>query len=200
MLVRAYEDGEAKVIRGAVYRATAILYKGPAIVASAEIDQKKWPFQKNNMSAWFKEAYGVLGAPMRHMITQQRHLEHSVNDGEGAKRGHGSGYNKFSYLLRVEGRIDERLDVVIESKAHAQVHKEKVAKGHVPKKFKTWEGLTYFDPKDRMVHQYQDATQEYLVWPAEEYYAEHPEWRGKLPAKGIDDPDDVRSGKWYPNG
>jgi len=194
MIVRTYEPGEPKVIRGHVFRATAVLYHGPTVVASGEIPEKDWPFQTNNMSAWFAAAYGVIGAPMRKILTNQKNMEYSVNDGEGALKGRGSNNNKLSYLLRVNGLVEERVDVVIETKPAAAVHLQRIAKGHVPKPRKNWHGLTYLDPRERAVYQWQDATGEYLVFPMEEFYEEFPEWKGKLPSKGIDDPDLLRAG------
>lgn len=198
MIVKTYQQGEKKVIRGHVQRATVVIYHGPTIAASGEIDRKDWPFQTNNMTAWFAAAYKVLGAPMRKMITKQTEIEYVVNDGDGAKTGHGSSSNKLSYLLREDGLLAERLDIMIETKPAAAVHQAKIAAGHIPRQKKDWSAVTHLDPRDKTVHKWQEDIGEFLVYPMEEFYEEFPEWRGKLPAKGIDDPDDVRAGRWTP--
>ena len=190
-VVKSYEPGEKPTIRGKVVWATCILYEGPTIKDQAAVDENRFPPQPNNMTAWFRAAYRALGKSMHVMLGASDKLEYLVNDGEGSKDGRGCHQNKYSYLLRQNGVVTQRLDIHITSEDHAKSWQRKVQEGHVPKKRADWRGVSHRKP----------GIKEYKIWVIdnwatltdEEFEEKFPSWVGKIPVYGIDDPDKFRN-------
>lgn len=200
-VVKTYQPGEDKVIRGPLVAVSLLLYHGPTLVEAAELEKRFWPAQTNNFTSWLQCAYKQLGSSMRVMLGQSNKLEYVVNDGEGAKKGRGCHTNKLAILLRKDGLVEYRLEITVITEPAAMRQARLIKEGHTPRKLPDWSKLTYLDPKKKIVIQWvdeEDGEGYSLTWPMDEFYAEHPEWKGKLPAKGFDNPDDVRTGKWAP--
>lgn len=189
--VKSHEPGEKPVIRGKIIAALAILYDGPTVVASGEIDSQWYPAQPNNMVAWIRGVYKTLDKPFWQMFGAQNQFEYLVNDGVGPKEGRGSNQNRYTYILRDDnGRIKSRLDINITTESYAKIHAQKLAKGHVPRARANWSGVSHFHP----------GKNEYRIWVIDnwaelsktDFQKRFPQWVGKLPVYGVDDPEQYR--------
>lgn len=190
-VVKSYEPGEKPTIRGKIVTATAVLYVGPTVRVSRDIEPKWFPPQPNNMVAWIRAAYKTLGADLRVLLGAQDELEYLVNNGEGSKVGRGSNDNLYSYLLKREGSTIQRLDIRIRTIDHAKAYKEKRDRGHIPKPRANWQGVSHWRP----------GIKEYRVWVIDdfalmtepEFEERFPQWVGKMPIHGHHDPENYRN-------
>lgn len=191
MAFMAMAPGEPPVISGKIQGVTVIIYDHGSPITTGELDDRLWPYQINNMDAWFQATIQVFHSrPVIAAYKATRALmEYVVNDGLGRKAGRGRHDNKFSYILRSipkdDGTLehDIRIDVRIQTLSHQlKYHREIKAGIRTPAK--------RTDP-------HIDRRTGFIIMPTpefgegmkmeyrnhEEFYAEHPEWRNKLPTR-----------------
>lgn len=192
-VVKSHLPGEPPVVRGSVVSATALLYDGPTLLASGEIDSKHLPAQPNNMTGWIRSAYKTLGASMRVMLGQTDKLEYEVNDGEGSLQGRGSHQNKYTYILRNEsGGVRQRLDIIIHSENYNKAYyKKRKDPNYKPAKRSNWKGVTYWKPGVRQYWVW--VVDNWAVMTDEEFAERFPQWIGKIPVYGVSDPEQYRN-------
>lgn len=185
----ANEPREPAVIRGTVDRATVVLTDHGHPVGTWELDLKGRPYIINDMEAWLDFAtrqinhVGFKGQ----IVVWKQQTSYVVNNGEGRKVGRGSNSNTFSYLLRVEGVCDYRLDVTIITTPHQQKYHAKVKMGeHTPKSREDSVDLseTYFATSTQKVMvPWAEMPGSWMAIEPEEYFAENPDMAGKLPTR-----------------
>ena len=181
-VLRLYEPGETPVIRGHVEHATVALYRGSRVIVSGVIDPKQYPVQTNNVSAWLRAAYRLLGRNVTCVTSlPPNHLGLLVNNGEGALHGRGSNLNVFKVYSKDEyGVAIDSLVFTITTIPHARRSLLKKARGEPMNKRRDWSRLTYYYPKENVVYVYLEEHKIQQTWDAEEYFAQYPHHRGQI--------------------
>lgn len=142
----SYEPGQLKPVRGKCIEANAhMVLNGHSSVV--EINPRRWPYQKNNMDDWLREAIKALNHSELNKLFRvvkdttnfgSLDIIYSVNDGWGAKKGKDALHNKFSYLFGPEiaaqgfvGHIDVNIFTESYMRSYSQ-RKKLVQEGKLP--------------------------------------------------------------------
>lgn len=192
-----YCDGK-RPVRGKVLLATTLYWRDGMVRASKELPDHKWPFQTNNMDAWFTESllalrnHDLAKSWVRYKKTMgEDSIPYRVNDGLGYLRGRAGSQNVFTAeFMDIDTKELVRLDVLIKTVHYAQLYQQKVRKGElipVPKSkpdshllvgrkdpYIRKSDAVLVDPRGMMVFEYQPGEEQ------EEFCKLFPEWINKV--------------------
>lgn len=124
-------------VRGAIQRVDVVIRYGDGRQKAELMPEERWPYQVNNMAAWFDEVVKMFGdEELWRAIGIAKEPRYEVNNGKGSLKGRRSSENLFTYYL-----MQIIIDVKITTLSHAMVSKMKQRRGYVPNEDRIAKGL-----------------------------------------------------------